>query len=83
MRRGPTATSPMTHQEIHVDSRPADEEQSLRARDALTRASPRPSRPSPPDSARSRGQIAEHKDRAGYAGTAAKPRVAANVFGAE
>jgi hypothetical protein len=28
------------------------------------------------------GEIAEHKDAAGYAGTAAKLRVAASVFGA-
>ena len=28
------------------------------------------------------GEIAEHKDQAGYAGTAAKLRVAASVFGA-
>ena len=28
------------------------------------------------------GEIAEHKDAAGYTGTAAKLRVAANVFGA-
>ena len=46
-----------------------------------TRASPPPTPPSPPSSAQITGEIAEHKDQAGYAGTAAKLRVAASVFG--
>ena len=47
-----------------------------------SKASAPPSRRSPPSSAQITGQVADSKDQAGYAATAARLRVAAAVFGA-